>query len=377
MAPVQPKSRLHRLGSHVLACLAVAGCAATPPSLPEISPLAGQPAYVAEERNPLSLSPEMKAFVESWAETLQQDESPAWSLAYAAMDPYVLEFEYDPRITLTASEAFERKTGNCLTFSNLFIALAREAGLEAWYREVETLPEWSNVNDTALVSMHTNAAVRDRSASYVIDVSRRKPKRHEPVRRLSDLEAKAQYYNNLGADALIDQDLSRAFAWLVKALETWPEVAYVWSNLGVVYRRNGQADDAIQAYETALAIDSNHSVSLNNLYVMYEEQGELQKAEEMAARVERIRRRNPYYLLHLANVANEEQRYAEAEALLARAIRIDDSEFRLYRALAHTQYRRGDISRARANLEKARLLAPVGVDAASITLPSGPMAPDH
>ena len=63
-------------------------------------------------------------------------------------------------ITLTASEAFHTRRGNCLTFSNMFVAMARYAGLNAWYREVEIDPEWNSREDTLLVSLHVNAAAR-------------------------------------------------------------------------------------------------------------------------------------------------------------------------------------------------------------------------
>ena len=370
-APGMRKFKLSGMALLSLAWLMLGGCATTAPSLRDIPPLQGQPVYPAPDLDPLETSPAMREFVAAWKRDLQPGDNPAWSLAYTATSPYLLNFTYDPMVTLTAREAFERKTGNCLTFSNLFIALAREAGLEAWYREVEALPEWSNFNDTALVSMHTNAEVRDGLQQYVVDVSRRRQAAREEVRRLSDVEATAQFYNNLGAEALVEQDLARAHAWFRKALETSPRLAYVWSNLGVVYRRNGQQQDATMAYERALAIDPDHSVSLNNLYLMYEERGEHDKAAEMAARVERMRRSNPYYLLHLAQAANEEAAYQEAAELLKRAIRIRRSEYRFHRELAYTRYLQGDMAAAQASLETARRLAPEGMDIQWITLPDG------
>jgi hypothetical protein len=89
----------------------------------------------------------------------------------------LLDFDYDPQVTLQADEAFAARTGNCLTFSSLFIAMAREAGLEAWYQEIAIPPKWRAVNDTLLVSMHVNAVVEDNGKRYTVDVSRRKPHR--------------------------------------------------------------------------------------------------------------------------------------------------------------------------------------------------------
>ena len=58
------------------------------------------------------------------------------------------------------------------------------------------------------------------------------------------------------------EDLGLAYANFIKALEVRPGLAYVWSNAGVVLRRNGQTGDAVFAYRTALQYDPDHSVAV-------------------------------------------------------------------------------------------------------------------
>lgn len=319
----------------------------------------------------LAMSPEMKEFANRHARPSPDQPLKAWKLAEAALDPQVLDFVYDPMATLPADEAFRLRRGNCLTFSGLFVAMARSAGLEAWYQEVRLAPEWSAVNETLLVSKHVNAAVWEHGQKYVIDVSRRKPEPNEQTRRLSDREATAQYYNNLGADALVAADLARAYAYFAKALEVHPGLAYVWSNLGVVFRRNGQNADAIFAYRTALEDDPEHAVALNNLHSLYTEAGDLAAAAELAQRVERNQRKNPYYLHHLAEVANEEQRWPDAIDLLARAIKLEPEEYRFYYTLALAQFYAGQVDVARSSLDRARQLAATQPSVGPLTLPDG------
>ena len=113
----------------------------------------------------------MKAFVDRMLAGQATDDDRAWILAWSMLDPNILDFSYEPRVTLTAQEAFRTREGNCLTFSNMFVAMARYAGIETWYREVESEPEWSSVDETLLVSRHVNAAAVYRGTEYVIDVS--------------------------------------------------------------------------------------------------------------------------------------------------------------------------------------------------------------
>jgi tetratricopeptide (TPR) repeat protein len=351
--------------------LLLTACASAPPVQTPVPQLAGYPAIGVPDVDLLKLTPEMRDFTRRYATKASDEGGKAWMLAYAALDPYLLDFEYDPMVTLPADEAFRSGRGNCLTFSSMFIAMARDAGLRAWYQEVIVPPEWSAVNETLLVAKHVNAVVSEWGSRYVIDVSRRKKTTLEQTRRLSDEEALAQYYNNLGAEALIGDDLPSAYAHFRKALEVRPGLPYVWSNLGVVFRRNGQYADAILAYRAAIEQDPGHEVALNNLYTLYTEEGNLEAAAVISQRVERNRRNNPYYLHHLAEIANEERRWADAIELLNHAIRLESNEYRFHYALAQALYASGDPEVARASLERARDLAPADWTVEPLLLPNG------
>ena len=375
MGTAVTRLRFARRFAAAAACALLASCATLDFDPPPVPPLKGYARFDIESIEPLTLSTEMKQFVASRLGGSARDPERTWRLAYAMLDPWMFPFEYDPRVTLTAREAFRTRRGNCLTFSNLFIAMAREAGLEAWYREVEIPPEWNSVDDTLLVSMHVNAAVSDDGDTYVIDVSRREEKPGDRVRRLSDSEAEAQFYNNLGADALVANDLGLAHAYFRKAVATDPRQAYVWSNLGVVLRRNGQTADAMRAYETALQLEPDSTFALNNLYTIYDEDGMTEQAAKLQARVERNRRHNPYYLHHLAVLSAEQRDWQDAIAYSRRAIRLKKDEYRFHYTLAQIQFQAGDVAEARSNLAVARLLAPPSVNPDDLDLPGELPAP--
>jgi Flp pilus assembly protein TadD len=247
--------------------------------------------------------------------------------------------------------------------------MAREAGVDAWYREVKIPPQWSSVDDTLLVSMHVNAAARADGRTYVVDATGRSSRPDDHVRRLSDREAEAQFYNNLGADALVANDLALAHAYFSKALRVDPRLDYVWSNVGVVLRRNGQTADAMLAYRTALRLDPENTVALNNLYTIYEEDGMTEHAAALQDRVERLRRRNPYYLHYLAELAAEQHNWKEAIKYSRRAIELKQDEYRFHYTLAQMRYRAGELDPAWVHLAAARQLAPPTVDPDELTLP--------
>ena len=350
--------------------LALGSCASMPSSsIPEIPLLTGQPEREIPTVDLLAITPEMESFIRQHTQSDSRETDKAWTLAYAAMDPYLLNFDYAPQVTLPADEAFRQGKGNCLSFSAMFITMARESGLRAYFQEVEIPPNWNNVEDNLLVSKHVNAVVYHRGHTFTMDVSRRKSREIEQTRRLSDSEAEAQYYNNLGADALIEGDTALAYAYFRKGLETHPQSAYIWSNLGVILRRNGQSEDAKLAYRTALSLQPNQSVALTNLLFMYNEDGNLEEAAKLEARVERNQRKNPYYVQHQAELALEEKRYSDAIVLARKAIRMDADEYRFYYTLAQSQYQAGHLELAQTNLTKARALAPNERALDTLTLP--------
>ena len=350
--------RCSRLFGMVTVSMVISACAVQTQRTTAIPPLENQPHIEIESVDLLGVSASMKRFIGNYAPKDMAKGRKAWNLAYAALDPILFNFDYDPSLTLTAADTFNRRAGNCLSFSNMFVAMAREAGLNAWFQEVKLTPEWSNINETFLVSMHVNAVVQDARSEYVVDVSGAKRAKWVRIRRLSDAEAEAQYYNNYGADALVENDLATAFAYLVKAIRTAPDTSYIWSNLGVVYNRNGQAEDAKRAYAVALEINPAEIVALNNLYTIYVHEGDLVRAERLSSRVERHRLKNPYYLHRLSSQALDERRYEDAIALLKRAIKLDKEEYRFHFTLAHSLLLNGEKDAALQSLGQAKQLAP-------------------
>jgi Flp pilus assembly protein TadD len=353
-------------------------CAGQSWTRPAIPPMENQPPVKVADVDILKVSSEMIEFAEQHAPRNLKHANKAFNLAYASLDRNFLNFRYDPSVTLSAEDAFRLKQGNCLSFSSMIVAMARAAGLVAWYQEVDVPQEWSSINETLLVARHVTAVVEDQHLEYVVDISRkyneqdRKNRDHFGTyhwrRKISDKEALAQFYNNLGVDALIDGQLGEAHAWFVKALDTDHDAGFVWSNLGVVYRRNSQDKDAETSYKVALELDSRNSTALNNLYALYVEQGNEAAASDVQAQVERYRRKNPYYLQQLSTEAMEQQRYKAAIGLIQRALKIKEEEYRFHLTLARAQLLSGDKAAAESSLDRARQLAPPDSELDSLSL---------
>jgi tetratricopeptide (TPR) repeat protein len=347
----------------VLLCLSglwlLSGCALQALQLREPPPLLGHTIPPVADANFTQISPAMLDFIDRNVDQDNGRIQTTRSLVWAAADQNIRPFLYRPELTLPPVESFDQHQGNCLSYSSMFMLMARHLGLDAWYQEVEIPQQWNNENNTLLVSIHVNVVVEsDFGSHWVVDVSGRNTGRSQLHRRISDEVVLAQYYNNLGAEALTRNELGEAYAYIRKAIETEPNLHYLWSNLGVVYIRNSQVDAAMAAYLTALDIDPGSSMATNNLYLIYERTGNVLAAAEIQNRVDRNRRKNPYYLSHLSAVAFDEGRLDDSRELAERAVKLNQDEYRFHYQLARTLLEAGKKSEAEASLQRVLQLAP-------------------
>lgn len=263
-----------------------------------------------------------------------------------------LQLRYDNFRTYTAQEAFYSREGNCMSFTNLFVALAREVGVNARYQEVEIPPSWASEDETWLYNLHINALVKLAHGEQVVDFNLGDYDRDYQRRTLSDEEALARYHNNMGVHWMREQQPQRAFLHLRAALKLRPRTAHVWANLGTLYRREGDLEAAEAAYLAAIDI-GDEAAAHSNLARLYRQLGEAQLSAWHRDRVQLFRRKNPYYLFHLAEQAYAAADYAGARRLLSGAIRQHREEHEFHRLLGLTHLRMGNVAAARKHFQQA------------------------
>jgi Flp pilus assembly protein TadD len=339
--------------------LGLTACQSIPLIDTDVPALAGHPPVEpAPSVDVLAMTPQMQAFLDRYVLPYDNEQAQVSLLMLAVADQGVLGFHYNHEQTLTAQHAFEKRSGNCVAFANLMIALARAAGLDAHYQEVQLDPVWSNRGETLMVTKHINVVVTSSHYAYTLDVSGQDISGSAPRRKLTDPEALALYYNNLGAEALVGNDFAQAYAWFSKAVNTAPGRPDPWSNLGVLFARNNQPDAAEAVYRQALRLNPREMSAMGNLHDIYLEQGRLAEAAELERRVERYRRENPFYLLHLAEESILANDLESAERSLRKAIRLKPDVHQVHYALARVNYLKGDLESARDYLQSALELAP-------------------
>lgn len=305
------------------------------------------------------LTDAMKRFAHSAIHNQINDEARLNALVDSLLKPQGLGLTYDGDATYSAREAFEHRRANCLSFTTLFVPMARYLGFDAKYYEVRIPPVWDLQQvDTLVLYKHVNAVVPLNSKyTKVIDINMQDFDNSYPHRFISDQMAEAQYYNNRAMDFLGKGKYTDALRYQLKALNLQPDVSFLWSNLATLYNRSGHSEAAELAYRKALEIDPSDLVAISNAARLYRAMGRIEVAAELDQQAEKFRSRNPYYQYVLAIRALGDKDYYNAEQYAQKAIKLYPKEHRFYFLLGVIYDQEGDHIKASKNWQEAMKLA--------------------
>lgn len=357
-----------------LLALTLCGCASPPIDTRAISGLAplqleGRSLTVAQAQGHvvqpdlLFLDEPMREFVELYTADLSSKRARLMSLHQAMRGAGTLNLQYEPFAEGTAQEAFHRGTANCLSYANLFIALAREAGLQASYQWQEVRPQWSKVSDQVQIGLHVNVMVSlPRGKRFLVDIDPLPSRDITGAQELTDAEAEALYYNNVAMDALGNDDLENAWYYVVRALQISPDMPFLWVNLGAIYRHSGQHREAEQSYLQALDLDFTEYSAMSNLAVLYKLEGRMEEQRYWLDKVEYHRASNPYYHAWQGDEAGALGDWEAALRHYNRAVTLLPRDSQLLYARGLIYYRLNDLDDAVVNIQQAIELATLHSD---------------
>ena len=330
-----------------------------------------------EDYKLLTVTPEMIDYLDRFISTAMPQQQRARTLHKILRSPAFLGIEYQADKTLTADQVFAKEIANCISFANIYIALARHYGLDASYQLLEKYPQWNRKGLVVAMEIHVNTVLQlPRDTNLMVDISVDSAQIFGRTTLISDRSAAALFYNNLAMTELSSNDPAKndpakAYSYVAKALDLAPRRAILWSNLGAIYRGNGQFDAAEQAYKMALMLDPETFTAINNLASLYQHLQQWQEFEHYADRLNRLQEKNPYYYYSLAQLAQQENDYRQAIDYIEKAISLkqDEPEFVNLLNQLQRQLRRVAISSANSPQTASGVKASIQADMATL-LPS-------
>jgi Flp pilus assembly protein TadD len=267
-----------------------------------------------------------------------------------------LGMEYSVDATLTVEQAYRTRKANCLTFTLLTVALARESGMRAYGQELDDIVAWRVADDIIYRSNHVNAGITMGRSHFTVDVARDLVMARNPPEPISDQRLLALYYNNRAAELLARVSPAAAAPYMAMALQLAPRYAGAWANAGVLRLRQGDPRAAERDYLKALALDPKSATALVNLVTLYRNSGDTTRSAIYARRLEKIQVKNPYFQFLQAEDDERHGDYAGAVQHYRRAIHLYDGDPRFYYGLAHAYRQLGEERHARRATNRALAL---------------------
>lgn len=218
----------------------------------------------AEVENPLGFTDAMAVFAGEVA-GVGADRDRLLRLQRHLFDRSKTTFEYEEGVTLTGREAFETMRGNCVSFTNLFVGLARSIGIDAQAVMFHHRASLDVEGDLMIFNTHLAAGYRVGGRALVFDFFNLQSEREFGFSLLDDRSHAGIYLSNRGTDVLRAGDTEAAMHWLDLATRIAPRLGAAWGNLGVVRRRAGDVDGAIEAHLFALELEPYEHRALANL----------------------------------------------------------------------------------------------------------------
>ncbi|MDZ4079591.1 MULTISPECIES: transglutaminase-like domain-containing protein [Hydrocarboniphaga] len=262
------------------------------------------------------------------------------ALSHALLDEDGMELRYEAEATLSAAEAFAQRRVNCLSYTLLVIALARDIGIDARFNHVQIPPIWDLRGDQVLLYQHINARIDEtvprenntgnaHSRALILDVASAEYSPAFPQRVITDDEALAQFYNNIAGESA-SADPRQALRDQLEALRLAPGLGFLWTNLAQRYLSLGNLGAAEVAARTSLQLDPTDLMAYAAAARVYRRLGDQRRAQELQQQEQALLERNPYHHYWLAQRAFKLSQLSAASEAAHRAIELNPNDHRFY-----------------------------------------------
>jgi Tfp pilus assembly protein PilF len=174
------------------------------------------------------------------------------------------------------------------------------------------------------------------------------------IGNLSRDQFTGMYYSNLAADAIAAGEYPSAFWLLNKSMEFAPQSAAAINMMAVVYRRVGDDRMAEEIYRLGIEHVPDKVSLLSNYRILLIDQGRMNEANEIGARLDRLGETNPFDWIHAAQQAYNEGHYREALKLFEKAAEVAPYLHESYFGMAKSYFELGDFQSAKSELTQAK-----------------------
>ncbi len=304
----------------------------------------------------LALSDEMKQYVRTEIAEQLRTNGRQHGLFNALYDARGLKLDYDASFTRTAAQAFEERTGNCISLVMMTGAFAKEIGLPVQYHIVIGDESWSRTGNLYLANQHVNISLaRDDAQSgdddmVTIDFLPKEEIRRQRRRTVTETAVVAMFMNSRAAESMLSGQFDNAYWWARAAIVQDPKYLHAYNTLGVIYLRHRHPNQARRVFETILEHEPANITAMSNLRLVLDMLGLTAESKVLTRRIEQLQPYRPFYFFDLGKEAMKSRDFKAAEALFSQEIDRDQYYHETHFWLAAAYAGLGDVEQLRKHL---------------------------
>jgi hypothetical protein len=333
--------------------LLLTACASPEPTGPAVDRLLvdkafSAPAKPVDLRQAMAMNDEMARFAIGPLAAEVRQHGAREGLISAMSHRSGLKLDYDTGITRTAGEAFQARTGNCLSLVLMTASFARHLNLPVRFNSVYVDETWTRNNGLFFVTGHVNITLgrpvgpsgnRTFHDAEMVTVDFMPPEQTRGQRStaIDEQTLLAMYANNRAAESMAVDQLNEAYWWIRAAIQADPRWLSSYNTLAVLYRRKGLGAPAEAALRYVLDREHENVQALSNLALVLNDAGRKAEADQLTHRLSLIQPVPPYKYFDEGVAAMRIGDYRTAKAKfereLARAAYV--AEFHFWLGLAN------------------------------------------
>ena len=312
---------------------------------------------------PLRLSPETRNLLRQKVGYAGTEKSRLLKVVRYIHDADGLSFQYQTQSTFTAEAALHAKRGDCMSYSNLLVAMARTLDVPVRFVRITQLPVSWEAGGRFFESSHMAVALGREAAwdqAVVVDFgnTHTSPWRFSLYDDMSDEEAFVLYQNNVAVQRMLSGDLVTAERILRFFHERAPATPEVANNLSLVLLQTGRDREALDLLEASVEQFPRFRPLFANAVQAARKMGDEPLAKTLEARGRELLEDEPAWNFNEGMRSYHARSYSSAALRFEKALSADPDNLRLLAWSARAHLAAGNLRRGLEQVERLRSAPP-------------------
>jgi tetratricopeptide (TPR) repeat protein len=309
--------------------------------------------------SPLRLSPQIRRLVRDKVGYAGTEKARLLLLVRFMAEADGLGFQYQTQSSLSAEKAFTARRGDCMSYANLLVALARTLDVPVRYVRITQLPVTWEAGGRFFESSHMAVAL-GRNASWdqavIVDFGNvhTSPWRFSLYDDVPDEEAFVLFQNNVAVQRLLAGDVTTAERILRFFHDRSPGTREVPNNLALVLLQTGKDREALDLLEASVERFPHFRPLFANAVTAARRIGDENLAKTLESRGRELLEDEPAWNFNEGMRSYHERAYSTAALRFEKALSADPDNVRLLAWSARAHLAAGNLRRGLEQVERIR-----------------------